>query len=139
MQSGAAQEFDFRTIIVPHDDTDVFFNNSDNKFPELLHTVCRSENTEVLESVDNRNPLKQETVMSYEATYKSYGIPDEILDGIFPKEMTQPEQKSSETEEKKNEKPCEITDDIPYPKHPKIQTNANKRKQNSISSTYWIV
>ena len=40
--------------------------------------------------------------MSYEATYKACGIPDEIMDGSFPKNMTLPEQKSSENEEKKS-------------------------------------
>jgi hypothetical protein len=84
--------------------------------------------TEVFESVDNLNPLKQETVMSYESTYKSCGTTDETMDGIFPKEMTQPEQKSSETEEKKNGKPCKITDDTLNEKHPKIQTD--EKKQN---------
>ena len=72
--------------------------------------------------------------MSYKATYKSYGIPDEILDGIFPKEMTQPEQTTSETEEKKDGKPCEITDDTLNGKHTKIQTDEKKQKQNLISS-----
>ena len=55
----------------------------------------------ILESVDNLNPLKQETVVSYEATYKSCGILHEIMDEIFPKDMTQPEQKSPESEEKR--------------------------------------
>jgi hypothetical protein len=64
--------------------------------------------------------------MSYEATYKSCGIPDEILDGIFPKEMTHPEQKSSETEEKKNGNPCEITDETLDGKYPKIQMDTKK-------------
>ena len=57
--------------------------------------------------------------MSWEAMYKSCGIPDEILDGIFEKEMIQPDQKSSETEEKKNEKPCQTT----------VETNDEKRKK----------
>ena len=83
--------------------------------------------TVVLESV-YINPLKQETVMSYESTHKSCGIPDEILDGIFPKEMTQPEQTSSETEGKKNGRPCEITDDTLDGKHTKIQTDEKKQK-----------
>ena len=93
-------------------------------------SICadKKTGTEVLESVDNHNSLKQEAVMSYEGTYKSCGIPDEILDGIFPKEMTQPEQTTSETEEKKDGKPCEITDDTLDGKHTKIQTDEKKQK-----------
>ena len=66
--------------------------------------------TAVLESVDILNHLKQATVMSWEAAYKSCGIPDEILDGIFPKEMIQTDQNASEKEEKKKKKPCEKVD-----------------------------
>jgi hypothetical protein len=88
----------------------------------------KKDGKEVLESVDNLHSLKQETVMSYEGTYKSCGIPDEILDGIFPKEMTQPEQKSSETEKKKIGKPCEITNDTFDGKHTTIQMDEKKQK-----------
>ena len=85
-----------------------------------------------MESVDNLNTVKQEAVTSYESTYKSCRIPDDIMDGIFPKEMTQTEQKSSETEEKKNGKPFEKTDDTLDGKHTTIQTDEKKQKQNSI-------
>ena len=73
--------------------------------------------------------------MSQETTYKSCGIPDEILDGIFPIDMTQPELKLPETEKEKNEEPCKITGDGKYPK---MQTDEKKPKQNYISSTHWI-
>ena len=65
--------------------------------------------------------------MSWEAAYKSCGIPDEILDGIFEKEMIEPDQKSSETEEKKNENPCEITNETTDGKNVKIETEEKKQ------------
>ena len=46
----AGTEFNFRTIqVAPQDDKDVFFNSNNNECPELLLTVCRNEDTEVLE------------------------------------------------------------------------------------------
>ena len=50
--SKAGKEFDFRSIEVPHDEEGGFFNNNNNinsQFPELLPTVCRNEDTEVLD------------------------------------------------------------------------------------------
>jgi len=43
--SGIGKESDFTTIEVPCDDEDVFFG----KFSELLPTVCRNEDTEVMD------------------------------------------------------------------------------------------
>ena len=57
--SGAGKEFDFRTIEVPHDDEAFFFNDNDNEFPELLPTVSRNEDTEVLECFLNLSALQE--------------------------------------------------------------------------------
>ena len=85
--------------------------------------------TAVLESVDILNHLEQATVMSWEAAYKSCGIPDEILDGIFPEEMIQTDQNASEKEEKKKKKPCEKADDtLDAKKSSEIQGEEKKKK-----------
>ena len=57
----AGQEFNFRTIEVPpQDDKDVFFFfNNNNECPELLPTVCRNEDTEVLECFLNLLALQE--------------------------------------------------------------------------------
>ena len=63
--------------------------------------------------------------MSSKQTYKSCGIPDEILDGIHPKNITPPEEASSKSGEKKKENPCYIPDDILDGIHPKGEIVSN--------------
>ena len=58
-------------------------------------------------------------------SYKSCGIPDEILDGIHPKTTTPSEEMSSENGEKKEAKRFYISDDILDGIHPKNDIVAN--------------
>ena len=97
----------------------------DGSLSQDKYIAFKKSDTLEFKSVENFNPEEQDRVMSSEATYQSCGIPDYILDGIHPKNTTQPDEKISENIVRNEEDQFGIPDDILDGIHPDIQTDEN--------------